>query len=403
MKSVADPAFLASVAAETEAYLWLDRDLSCIHIRAADAKNVAAALKLLVEKKEESNKLIDIVELQPHEAWIVPKILGKGGATINGIRKSSGCKVDLMKDDLTITLSGEDNERAIARDLLDEVINKARKECQIVAIPVGAMNPFIGKGGANIKQVQEENNVIIDCERDRSALRITGKEDAVANAVKAVNLWVQQWEEENSTKTLHIQESMLAAIVGKGGSVINSIQQETGCKVNIDRASSSVTVKGISRDLAVQRIQTIIENELTEQKARAAEKERQLKEAHEAEKERLRLAEVQSALLSMSVAVDGGEKKDEILVARAAPVGMSNSTSEEVLKPDPFVTPAGHDLFNFLMSDSSEYESDAVEKLLSNGLSKQQYHGLSAKGGMLPEDMGAGPFFVSSSGVFVRL
>lgn len=400
MKSVADPACLASVAAETEAYLWLDRDLSCIHIRAAEAKNVAAALKLLVEKKEESSKLIDIIELQPHEAWIVPKILGKGGATINGIRKSSGCKVDLMKDDLTITLSGEDNERAIARDLLDEVINKARKECQFVAIPVGAMNPFIGKGGANIKQVQEENNVIIDCERDRSALRITGKEEAVANAVKAVNVWVQQWEEENSTKTLHIKESMLAAIVGKGGSVINSIQQETGCKVNIDRASSLVTVKGISRDLAVQRIQTIIENELTEQKARAAEKERQLKEA---EKERLRLAEEQSALLSMSVAVDGDEKKDEILINRAAPVGMSDSISEEVLKPDPFVTPAGHDLFTFLISDSSEYESDVVEKLLSNGLSKKQYHDLSAKEGMLPEDMGAGPFFVSSSGVFVRL
>jgi polyribonucleotide nucleotidyltransferase len=44
---------------------------------------------------------------------------------------------------------------------------------------------FIGKGGTIIKQVQDENGVIIVCERDRSTVRISGKEEAVSKAVKA--------------------------------------------------------------------------------------------------------------------------------------------------------------------------------------------------------------------------
>jgi len=359
---------------------------------------------LLAEKKEESGKLIHVIELQPDEAWIVPKILGKEGAIINNIRKSSGCKVDLMKDELTITLSGEDNERKMAKELLCEVISKARKECQFVSFPVEAMNTFIGKGGAYLKQVQEENGVIIDCERDRSAVRISGKEEAVSKAVKAISMWVEQWEEDNSTKTLHVKESMLAAIVGKGGSVVNLIQQETGCKVNIDRASSSVTVKGSLRELAAQKIQSIIENEISEQRARAAEKERQLKEAQEAEKEKLKLVEEQLSLLSATTSLDGDEKKDEVCSVRTSPVGMSqNMVSEEVLKPDPFVTPAGQDLLNFLMNDTTDYESDVIEKLLFNGLSNQVHGDSSAKRAVDCDDMEAGSFFISSSGVIVRL
>jgi rRNA processing protein Krr1/Pno1 len=217
-------------------------------------------------------------------------------------------------------------------------------------------------------------------------------------------MWVEQWEEENSTKTLHVKESMLAAIVGKGGSVINLIQQETGCKVNIDRASSSVTVKGSLRELAAQKIQSIIENEISEQRARAAEKERQLQEAKEAEKEKLKLAEEQSSFLSATASLDGDEKKDEVCCVRTSPVGMShNIASEEVLKPDPFVTPAGQDLLNFLMSDTADYESDVIQKLLSNGLSNQVYGDTSAKRSMDSDDMEAGSFFISSSGVIVRL
>jgi len=403
MKAVADAACLADVAAETGAFLWLDRDLSCIHIRAADAKTVEAALRLLGEKKEETNKLLHVIELEAHEAWIVPKILGKGGATINGIRKSSGCKIELLKDDLTITISGADNDRSKAKEMLEEIITKAKKECQFVVIPIPALNQFIGKGGAHIKQVQEESNAVIDCERDRSALRISGTEEAVEKAVNIVTLWIAEWEDENSTKTLPVKESMLAAIVGKGGSVINLIQQETGCKINIDRASSSVTVRGIARDVAVQKIQKIIENETLEAKVRAAEKERQLKETQAAaEEERLRQVVEQAALQSQLATIEVDEQKEDYVSFRAAPVGMtSNNISEDFLKPDPFVTQAGPDLFNFLMSDGP-YNSEIVEALISEGLSEQHFGTYNNKSS-ISEDINGGLFFMSSGGVFVRI
>ena len=409
MKTVGDAACLADVAAETGAHLWLDRDLSCVHIRSVDAMKVAAAIKLLCEKKDESSKHIIVIQLEPHEAWLVPKILGKGGSSINNIRKASGSKIDLSKEDLTITISGDEEERMKAKEMLDEVIENARKECAFLVIPADAMKSFIGKGGTNIRKIQEENNVVIDCERERPALRINGGEDAVAKGVKAVTLWIAEWESENSSKTVCVKESMLSAIVRKGGSVINAIQQETGCKVHIDRASSSVTVRGLARDLAVEKIQTIIEHETREAMARAAEKERQLKEAHaapEAEEQ----AE-QAARESVSTSVDADKKEEGVAVFRAVPVGMKDSTnvrgrsisSEEVLNPDPYVTKAGQELLDFLLSDSLSNDSEIIEALISNGdISEQPWDTLSAMTSNI-KTISEGAFYESSSGVVVRL
>ncbi len=66
---------------------------------------------------------------------------------------------------------------------------------------------------------------------------------------------------------------------------------------------------------------------------------------------------------------------------------------EEVLKPDPFVTPAGQDLLNFLMNDTTDYESDVIEKLLFNGLSNQIHGDSSAKRAVDCDDMELGSFF----------
>jgi hypothetical protein len=73
------------------------------------------------------------------------------------------------------------------------------------------------------------------------------------------------------------------------------------------------------------------------------------------------------------------------------------------LKPDPFVIPAGQDLLNFLLNDTTDYESDVIEKLLFNGLSNQVYGDSFAKRAVDYDDMEAGSFFISSSGVIVRL
>jgi len=73
------------------------------------------------------------------------------------------------------------------------------------------------------------------------------------------------------------------------------------------------------------------------------------------------------------------------------------------LKPDPFVTPAGQDLLNFLLNDATDYESDVIEKLLFNGLSNQVYGDSFAKRAVDCDDMEAGSFFICSSGVIVRL
>jgi polyribonucleotide nucleotidyltransferase len=408
LRAVGDPALLADVAAESGAYLWLDRDLSCVFIRASDPALVTLAMKLFATKKDESDKFSSVIQLEDHETWLVPKILGKAGATINKCRKESGARIDLDKEDLVITISGEDEARQIAKEFLDNFIGSARKECAFVMLPAGAANAFIGKGGANVRKFEEDHAVSIDRERERPAVRVNGKEHAVAAAVAAIEEWVAKWEEENASKSISVQDSMISAIVGKGGAVVRAIEEETGCKINIDRKTSSVTARGQAREVAIQKIQEIIDNEEREAQLRAAERERQMKKAQaEAEAAQLRRAQEQAeeaALVGFSAAEDEKEASSEAPAAvavpafRSVPVGMTKEkkvSSVEPSKvsnqfeslgslpafswerhiiqltfclyhsqPNPHVTKAGPILLDFLLNDGP-YESEIIQDLLA--------------------------------------
>jgi len=343
-RTVGDPSLLADVGAESGAFLWLDRDLSCVFVRSTDPAQVTAALKLFGARKEESDKYSSVIKLEEHEGWLVPKILGKAGSNINKIRKETGARIDISREDLVISISGEDDARKQAKEMLKHFIDSARKECAFVLLPAGAVNAFIGKAGANVRKFEEDHNVSIDREKERPAVRVNGSAENVVAAVAALNVWVATWEDENASKTISVRESMISAIVGKGGAVVKSIEDETGCKINLDRKTSSVTVRGQAREIAIAKIQEIIEKEEHEAQLRAAEKERQMKEAQAlAEAEQIRKAQEQAAEAALKETTDDNtddEEADEVqpdvLVPvpsfRSVPVGMTKKTVVETNK-----------------------------------------------------------------------
>jgi len=373
VKIVGNVAFLTSIYAETGAYLWLDRDLSCVHVRSTEPVNVAQAVDIINEKLIECDKQSTVIKIDSLDAWLVPKIIGKGGATIQTIRKESGCQIYVSdsnpEEDVTLTISGEEECMAKGKQLLMNTIEDAKKKCAFVDVPDAAMTAFIGKGGEHVKMLSKEYNVGIErTQREHSRVRINGEEDGVKAAVDAVQSWVREWEAKNSIQIIDVKESMIPAIVGEKGSVIRLIEKETGCRVNIDRSKVEVTLRGnnTAREEAEQRIQKIIHEQEQAMIVRAAAKEKEnaartaAREEERAAKELAAKAasdDAKHASSQISKSIESNDFVRKVNDFKSVPVGMArNEQSEKPKYPsktNPHATEAGKELLNMLTMFSS--------------------------------------------------
>lgn len=366
--TVASAASLADVSALSGASVVLDRDLNSIQVQSSDPDKVKEASKLIKAKMAEAEKLVFLLPIDQSEAWLVPAIIGKGGQRINAMSKDTGCRIDVSKQELTVTISGEDEESvAKAKAALAAVIDKARRECVFVQLPSNAVSAFIGKGGTHIRQFAKEHGV--EAERVRkepSKLKITGPEDSVAAAKAAVLEWIKTWEEQNAEVSISVEKSMIPAVLGKDGSVVNALQKDSGCRIDIDRSSSMVTVRGGTlekRNEAVQKITDIVAAEQAVVSEREQKKEKEAEERAERTKAEKKQPAAGAATANAQPTEDAlDSRKDRTAEFAARPVGLtpgsmsskSGLNRKQLNDEPPLVgTAAGRNLFGLLVSDSS--------------------------------------------------
>jgi transcription antitermination factor NusA-like protein len=288
LRKAGDPVNLAKIAADTGASVIMDRELGCIQARSTRPDEVKLAVEQINERIIECEKLNYVLRLENHDSWLLPKIIGKGGAIVQALQSDTGCSVDIYKDEFIVAVSGEDEEKVAAAKLyLDNIIEKARRECVFIDIPDSAMSAFIGKSGANIKRLAETNGVEIErMRKDPSRVRIQGDEVSVQAGKLAIMQWVKQWESKNIGISLNVDKNLIPVILGKQGSNVNAIQQETGCRIDIDRRSSTVTVRGASeasKNEAMAKIKQTIQDEKDREETKRFEKEAKQKAQAEEE------------------------------------------------------------------------------------------------------------------------
>ena len=300
---------LAKIAAESGASISLDRDISAILVRSAQSELVRRAVALLDGRMLEWEKLVYVEKFDHSDAWLLSVIIGKGGATIQGFRKETSCNIDILKDEISLVISGEsEDDVKKGKEVLHEIISKARKECMFIDLPETAMPAFIGKSGAHIKQLSAEHGIEIErLRKGPPKIQIKGDELSVMAAADAVKSWLNEWEVHNEGVSFQVDETAIPAILGKGGSAISEIQRDHNVRINIDkrsgrhrhhldsdvltRVSRTISVRGgnhNSRTAAAEKIQQIehahlarfAELESSRRKA-AAKQEARLKEAHE--------------------------------------------------------------------------------------------------------------------------
>jgi len=254
---------LMDIAATTGASLTLDRDLNMIIVQSAEKDRGWEATKAVQAKINEAEKLVFVFEFAPSEAWIFPMLIGTKGSRITTIRmECPDCNIEVDKETRTVLVSGSSEEAvAMAKTCIEANLNKLRKENVWIDLPAEALPKFVGKGGAHIDSLRKKFGVEIETPRKDSKLRVTGdNEGKVGEAKAAIEEWIAEWSKPVEKKEVQIKAHHVSAIIGKGGATIQSLQEEIGCRIDLDREQLIVSFRGdpVKQQVALKRIQDII-------------------------------------------------------------------------------------------------------------------------------------------------
>lgn len=178
--------------------------------------------------------------------------IGKGGSTIQNLQDTTGAKFNLNRVTNVLTITGPEDcvqdGLAEAQSILAlEAERKSNEAEERVTWGPGAIKAVIGRGGANIRATQEATGVRIDADVEAGTLVIVGPADDVSTALtlchNAAFGEVQDVLELGSRNAVNL-------VYGPSFQTIRSLQDTTGCKLDITRGSTSLKLAGSSEAVA---------------------------------------------------------------------------------------------------------------------------------------------------------
>jgi len=340
--TVGQAATLIDAAATTGASIALDRDLSMILIQSSEQGRVADAMKVVQAKVSDAQKLMYVFEFDTTDAWVIPILIGKGGDNVNSIRKKSGCNVEISKEERTVVVSGITEESvAKAKEAIQASIDKAKKETAFIDVPADAMPKFVGKGGAHIDSLRKKFEVEIETmKKGSSKVKITGEETKVLEAKEDIEKWVAEWSKPVESKHVQIQRHHISAIIGKNGANIQALQEEFGCKIDLDRENLKVSFRGdpAKQELALRKIEEIMaEIPSTPERAsqpKSEEEPEQNSSSPSAEPTK-KEENGDKSKGEKAISIDAEEKKDRTTEFPQLPIGVAPSKGKKRRKRKP--------------------------------------------------------------------
>jgi len=178
-------------------------------------------------------------------------VIGRGGAVIKGIQEDTGARIDIAKGGTTCTITGAEESVANAAAAVKQIM--AREDAiitEIVDVPGDRIPAIIGKGGSKIKELEAESGANIKVQKETNVVTVRGDSDQVMKAKALIDLVLNPPEIQYETTTtmdlslLPMGTRSVYVIKGKGGATINGIEKETGAKLDIERGTQILSIKG---------------------------------------------------------------------------------------------------------------------------------------------------------------
>ncbi|CCG82942.1 KH domain-containing protein C550.14 [Taphrina deformans PYCC 5710] len=178
-------------------------------------------------------------------------LIGKGGANISKIRDELGVRID-VGDEGKITCQGPQRNVEEAKSRITMLGDRLADETTFkLKIPAEFHGQIIGQGGKFVKRLEDKYQVQINfpkttnesaaAEESSSKNEVTvkgGKKGATAAKAEIMELFEYENEHSHSV-TIEVLQKAVSQIVGKSGSAINELKDETHTRIDIGQSVSS--------------------------------------------------------------------------------------------------------------------------------------------------------------------
>jgi len=181
-------------------------------------------------------------------------VIGRGGSRVQALQEETGAHIDIQKDSnkneakITGTQEAVDWAHGEIQRILDE---RAFEDSKIEAfIPIGedptAVRKLIGRGGGNIRYIQEMTGIKVDVQEDDGRIRLFGMPDDMdyakelaAQALDGLNIQAGP----QSLRNLTLDDQGVITFIGRGGDTIRRFNADfPSCTFDVDKTKNTIRV-----------------------------------------------------------------------------------------------------------------------------------------------------------------
>ncbi|RYG40723.1 hypothetical protein EON68_03890, partial [archaeon] len=184
------------------------------------------------------------------DAGAASEVVGKGGVNIKALESELGVQMDVDKSTLTVRMVGSKPALLAATERMKALLEKYAKEHATLFIDRAQLPSLIGKGGANIKALQEELGVSINAEAN-GEIRLAGSEEAVEAAKARI---AEVCRLHASVSTLSVDTAAVGAIIGKGGANVRKLEERFSVSIAADATAGVFTLRGEDANIAAAKV-----------------------------------------------------------------------------------------------------------------------------------------------------
>jgi len=188
---------------------------------------------------------MDFAEIQVDQRYH-KHIIGKGGSNISKIKKDTGAAIKIPSDEEKsniIRIEGDPNGVKLAKEQLLEMASRMENEkSKDVMIEHRFHRQIIGAKGENIREIRDKFNQVQitfpDPGKKSDIVTLRGPKGDVDKAHKFLQNFAKELIENNYQAQVHIFKDFHKNIIGKGGSTIKKIREETDTRIDLPSENS---------------------------------------------------------------------------------------------------------------------------------------------------------------------
>ncbi|SNX84541.1 related to SCP160 - involved in control of mitotic chromsome transmission [Melanopsichium pennsylvanicum] len=296
----------SNAAAADKAGSSLSEDSILVRGPSSEVERVVKELKRIAVEAEQDSIINGHVAEFSVDSNHVPHLVGRGGSAVSKLREELGVRIDFGEPSSAegtdgakkgrkaasttkVVLTGRKENVEEAKKRLKTQVERLADETSVtLKIPQEMHGSFIGSGGKYVTRLQDTYAVRINFPNanaqsgvstpteaaDDKPARAAQKPDEViikggkkgVEGAKAELLELLEYEKEhNNVSTLTVSTKSIARIMGKSGTTIKQIRDESEAQVDVDRednemdGTTSIKIRGTKKAIAAARkaIETI--------------------------------------------------------------------------------------------------------------------------------------------------